>query len=259
MPLMPAVASGVPGQIQIEPVMFDLHAGMDSAQQTIHVINNKDKAVILDVEICNWTLNGDGRLMVEPPNNEPLAGWIDFPEKIITIPAAQQKSVQFSIHPPKDVLPGEYRAIIYFQEHKPEKKNDLVEVTFRLGAGVYFQIGEARRRSVIESISFDDDSGGIVMVIKNDGNIHTSFHGDYSVWDKGSFPGFKSMQKSISLPHEAERPKGFIMSGSMNLTPVLPGTRSSILTSLHIPLNAEKFEIAIVGTIDGKKIEKHLK
>lgn len=259
MPMTAAVASGCAGQIQIEPVMFDLHSGKHGAQQTIRLFNNKDDAVVLDVEICNWTFDGNGSLVVEPSSTAPLAGWIDFPEKIITIPSGQQRSVQFSVHPPENAAPGEYRAIIYFQEHKPEKINDLVEVSFRIGAGVYFQIGEIRRHPVIESVSFDDGTGGIVMVIRNKGNIHTNFHGDYSVWEKGSFPGFQRMKEIISRPHEEERPKGFIKSGSMNLTPVLPGIRSSILTRLGIPDMSKDFDIAVTGSIDGKTIQKLLK
>jgi len=245
----PLSAADPPGQIAIFPSMFELSVGSNPVNQSIRLKNLKQKPVTITTDVYNWTLDKQNNLQIIPGTPQSLDSWMIINPLSFTINPGQEQVVRFSIRPSAKPEPGEHRAIVYFTE-KPEQKadNPAVQVTFRIGVGIYGYTDPVRRSATLQSIGFDAASGSIKAQISNNGNVHSRLKGEYSVWEKGTFPGFGKTDGKIQP----------VASGSLNNLPVLAGESRIIETPLSLPGKPGSYTIAVSGEVNDKRIEKIL-
>ncbi len=249
-------ANDPPGQIAVSPAMVEMKIGSKPVSQSIRLKNLKKEAVTLKAEVFNWTLDNQNKLKMMPPDGQSLDQWMIINPEIFTIEPGKEQVIRFSVRPRTTPLPGEHRAIIYFTEQSPAMSPEGVEILFKLGVGVYGYADNVRHTSALEGITFDSASKTLKVDILNSGNVHTRLKGDYAIWKKGTFPGFNAINTYLNWPHNKTKPDWFIGAGSMDNTPVLPGTRRTISTRIPLPADKNGYVVTVTGTIDDTKVEK---
>ena len=242
-------ASEPPGQIAIFPSMFELQIGSKPVNESIRLKNMKKKPVTIKTDVYNWTLDRQNNLQIIPGTPQSLDRWMIINPLTFTIDPGQEQVVRFSIRPGVKPEPGEHRAIVYFTEQPDEQDvNAAVQVTFRIGVGIYAYADPVRQSATLQNISFDAASSTIKAHINNSGNVHTRLKGAYTVWEKGTFPGF-GKTGSKTKP---------VTSGTLNNLPVLPGENRVIETPISLPGKPGLYAFAVSGSINGKNVEKLL-
>jgi P pilus assembly chaperone PapD len=244
--------------LSVTPNMIELKIGSEPIRESIRLKNNNETAISLKATINNWTLDEKNNLITVPSDAQSLdRGIVLTPEKV-TIEPGKEAVLHFTLTPQSGLEPGEHRAIIYLTEIYPTVTGDGIEITFRQGVGIYGYSGQIRQAAELKKLTFDTATGTLNVDIENTGNVHTRFDGDYAIWKKGTFPGFKSLADYLNKPHNEKKSGGFIASGSMNRTPVLAGNRRTIKTILPIADLPAAYTLVITGTLNGKKFEKIL-
>ncbi|NHQ59747.1 molecular chaperone [Chlorobium sp. BLA1] len=247
-----------PGQVAVSPAMFEINIGSKPVNESIRIKNLKKNPVTLKVEVYNWTLDEQNKLKILPPDSQSLDQWMIINPVSFTIDPGNEQVIRFSIRPRTLPNPGEHRAVIYFAEQLSPTNPGGVEILFKLGVGVYGYAEKIQRSASLQGVTLDRASGTLKVDIQNSGNVHTRLKGEYALWKKDGFPGFKSIGSYMNWPRDKKRPDWFIGSGSMNNTPVLAGQRRTITTKFDPPDKNTGYIVTVSGTIDGKKIEKIL-
>lgn len=258
----PAKASDPPGQIAVFPSMFELEIGKQPVNESVRLRNLKKTPVSIRVEIYNWTLDRNNNIVLLPPTAQSLDQWILINPVSFTVGPEKEQLVRFSIRPPIVPDPGEYRAIIYFIEESGEESQTAMTVLFKLGVGIYGYAMPVDEQGTLDKIVLDRQQGKIAATITNTGTRHTRFKGSYSFWKQGVFPGFKTIERFMQNPRINERPEGLLSYGTLDNTPVLPGTTRTIMTNCSSTENSTDLSsatLAIMGTLGGENIERLIK
>lgn len=246
-----------PGQVAVFPSMFELKIGSKPVNESIRLKNLKKDPVSIKIEVYNWTLDEKNALKTLPADTQSLDQWMVINPLTFTIEPGNEQVIRFSIRPGNLPNPGEHRAIIYFVEQPLLTSNNApFQVRFKLGVGVYGYADPIKRAAVLNSITCDKSSGTLKVDIQNNGNVHTRLKGNYALWKKGTFPGFKAMNAVTNGPKEGKMPDGFLFSGAMDNTPILAGSRRTINTAFILPEEKTGYMVTIQGTLDGTIIEK---
>lgn len=242
--------------VDISPKVLELNIGSKPLETEIRLTNNSDTRLTLKTELHNWTIDEHNSLKIVPSDVQSLDRLIAINPEEVTIEPGKEAIVRISVKPGPVYDPGEHRAILYFTETHPSETLEGYEIVFRQGVGIYGYNAPLRREVLLNNLSFDRASGTLSVDITNKGNVHTRFHGDYAIWKKGAFPGFKSIQRYLDWPHDKKKPEGFEASGSLNITPVLSGTRRTIKTKLPQDALSEGYTVTVTAYLEDEKIEK---
>ncbi|NTV97872.1 MAG: molecular chaperone [Chlorobiaceae bacterium] len=248
-----------PGQIGVAPSMFEIPIGEKPVNESVRIFNLKKTPTTVKVEVYNWTLDEKDEVKLLPPDKQSLDRWILINPLSFTIEPGKSQVVRFSIRPTVKPDPGEHRAMIYFIEQPSVAKADsakALEILFKLGVGVYGQADPVKHAGSLNQFSFDKASSSLVADISNSGNVHTRLKGNYSIWKKDAFPGIAAAGKLTEKQKPENNPKGLLLSGQINQSPVLPGTQRIIRTQLPLPKGPGSFIIAVNAELDGKQVEK---
>jgi fimbrial chaperone protein len=248
-----------PGQIGVAPSMFEIPISEKPVNESVRIFNLKKTQTTVKVEVYNWTLDEKDEVKLLPPDKQSLDRWILINPLSFTIEPGKSQVVRFSIRPTAKPDPGEHRAMIYFIEQPSVAKADsakALEILFKLGVGVYGQADPIKRAGNLNQFTFDKASASLVADITNAGNVHTRLKGNYSIWKKEAFPGIGAAGKLAEQQKPENAPKGLIISGQINQSPVLPGTHRIIKTQLTLPKGPGSYIIAVNAEMDGKAVEK---
>ena len=248
-----------PGQIGIAPSMFEIAIGQNPVNESVRIFNLKKTPTTVKVEVYNWTLDEKNEVKLLPPDKQSLERWMLINPISFTVDPGKSQVVRFSIRPTAKPDPGEHRAIIYFVEQPATANADsskALEILFKLGVGVYGYADPVKHSGVLNALSFDKASSSIVADIANSGNVHTRLKGNYSIWKKDAFPGIGAAAKFADTDKKEKQPAGLIISGQINQTPVLPGSRRTLSTQIPLPKAPGSYIVAVNGSIDGKTVEK---
>ncbi len=249
-------ADDPPGQIAVSPAMFELKIGSQPVNESLRIKNLKKNPITLKVEVYNWALDEKNEVKILPPNPQSIDQWMVINPLSFTVEPGKEQVIRFSVRPRVVPTPGEHRAVVYFLE-QPSSASGGVEVLFKLGVGIYGYTDPVKHAAVLNNLMLDRTSGALHVDLQNNGNVHTRLKGDYAIWKKGTFPGFKSMSNYLNWPKDKKLPEGFIAVGAMNNTPVLAGNRRTITTTIPVPdSKSGDYTVAVQGTIDDKRIEK---
>ncbi|TCD47427.1 fimbria/pilus periplasmic chaperone [Chlorobium sp. N1] len=246
-----------PGQIAVSPSMFELRLEDRPVTSSVRIRNLKERPVSLNVEVCNWTLDPNNELREIAPTEQSIDQWMVINPLAFTIEPGKEQVVRFSIRPRVKPDPGEHRAIIYFTEQPSRDPQTGVQLLFRLGVGVYAYVDPVVKKGALSSLRLDRTRKTIQAELTNHGNVHTRLKGNWSIWRKGTFPGYGVMAECLNTKPGEQMPEGFVAAGSMNTTPVLAGSQRVLSTSIPLPDAPEGgYEVAVAATVDGRRIEK---
>ena len=250
------LADTPPGQIAVSPSVLEVKIGSKPVNESIRLRNLKNIPVTIKVDVYNWTLDEHDKVKILPPAAKSIDQWMVINPVKFTIEPGKEQVIRFSIRPQSTPIPGEYRAMISFTQQSAGLNAGGVEVLFNLGVGVYGYADPLKHAAILNSLTFDRSTGALKVDVQNNGNVHTRLKGDYAIWKKGTFPGFKEMSNYLNLPKGQKHPEGFIASGIMNNAPVLAGSKRTITTLIPLPKGNEEYIVAVEGDIDDKRIEK---
>ncbi|NTU96650.1 MAG: molecular chaperone [Chlorobiaceae bacterium] len=248
-----------PGQIGVAPSMFEIPIGQKPVNESVRIFNLKKTPTTVKVEVYNWTLDEKEEVKLLPPDKQSLDRWILINPLSFTVEPGKSQVVRFSIRPTVKPEPGEHRAMIYFIEQPSAAIADsakALEILFKLGVGVYGQADPVKRAGSLNQFSFDKTTSSLTADISNAGNVHTRMKGNYSVWKKDAFPGLSAAGKLTDQLKPENNPKGLVLSGQINQSPVLPGSRRIIRTQLLLPKGPGSYIIAVNADMDGKSVER---
>lgn len=248
-----------PGQIGVAPSMLEIPIGQKPVNESVRIFNLKKTPTTVKVEVYNWTLDEKDEIRLLPPDKQSLDRWMLINPLSFTVEPGKSQVVRFSIRPTAKPDAGEHRAMIYFVEQPSAAGADTtkaLEILFKLGVGVYGYADPVKRSAALNQLAFDKASSSLVADISNSGNVHTRLKGSYSLWKKTAFPGIGEAGKLIDQQKPEKQPEGLVLSGQINQSPVLPGSRRNITTQLSLPKAAGSYILSVNGEIDGKKVEK---
>ncbi len=224
-----------PPQIAVSPPRVEVQIGPRSSMETIRLFNFGDKAVEVAVSVETWDLDESNRVRAVEPTEQSLDQWMLISPLRFTVDPGGSQAVRFSIRPRIELVPGEHRAMIYFQQVPSSDPSPGFQVSFKLGVAVYGYVGEVVRRGVLNDLSVQTTANGPVAVfdISSTGSGHVRLQGQYAVWDADRFPGVESTTELADQDRNSGTlPPGMVTSGDLPATPVLPGCRRTILVPM---------------------------
>jgi len=245
-------------EVAVSPARFELNIDNKRNTQTLEIMNNGDEEVAIDVDLANFDLDENNKLRVLPPTEQSLDQWIAINPKRVKIPAKSRRTMRFAIRPQVEPQDGEHRAVIFLNQDKTIKAPSGLEFNFRIGVVVYGQVGDPNRSSKIHTVNADQR--GFTLDIENIGNAHARFKGLYAVWDANSYPGdatAKSILQKVAdtrKSSESVNAEGSLAAGVMTRTPVLPGTRRTIVQGLPDTAKTGQRKVYLLGTLGEEPI-----
>jgi len=238
-------------EIAVSPARFELNLDDKRKTQTLEIVNSSDKPVEIGIDMSNFDLDDNNQLRMLPPTEQSL--WIAINPTRVKIPANGRRTMRFAIRPQVEPEPGEHRAVIFLNQDNSNETEDGLRFKFRLGVVVYGQVGEANRTAQLHNVG--SDSRGITLDVQNTGNAHARFKGLYAVWNAASYPGdaaaasmLQKIQDTRKLSEEVVAP-GSLAAGVVVETPVLPGTRRTVVQQLPDAAKAGQRKVYLLGKL----------
>jgi hypothetical protein len=196
--------------IQPVTVEADAHAGDDytgvirlglSAEK-----NDKNAAPEhIQVHIADWDMKPDGSILYAHPGTMPqsCAQWIQVNPTELDIAPGQVAEERYTVHLPKDLPDGDYRAIIFNQTRAiPVAGNKQISsVSGAIGTILYLSVGPHSRRAKL--LSFTANPRGAALVLSNCAADHLRVNGTLKVEDRsGATVDEFKLPPTVILPGE---------------------------------------------------------
>ena len=245
-------------EIAVSPARFELDLDGKRKTQTLEIVNSADHPVKIGIDMANFDLDENNQLRVLPPTEQSLDQWIAINPTRVKIPAKGRRTMRFAIRPQVEPQPGEHRAVIFLNEEKSDQAEDGLRFKFRLGVVVYGQVGEANRTAQLHNVG--SNQRGMTLDVQNTGNAHARFKGIYAVWNAASYPGdaaaaamLQGIQDSRKISEDVIAP-GSLAAGVVSETPVLPGTRRTVVQELPDAAKAGQRKVYLLGKLGDSPI-----
>jgi len=240
-------------EIAVSPARFELNLDEKRKTQTLEIVNSSDDPVEIGIDMANFDLDENNQLRVLPPTEQSLDQWIAINPTRVKIPGKGRRTMRFAIRPQVEPEPGEHRAVIFLNQDRTNETADGLRFKFRLGVVVYGQVGEANRTAQLHNVSSDER--GMTLDVQNTGNAHARFKGIYAVWNAASYPGdaaaasmLQNIQDTRKLSEDVVAP-GTLAAGVVVETPVLPGTRRTVVQKLPDTAKAGQRKVYLLGKL----------
>ncbi len=232
--------TGARAQVGISPQILDIP--LDSSGQThsfrFYSFTAEPKRV--RVSVTRWEMDENNQVHDLPPGEQSLERWMVINLTEFEVAAKGFQTIRFSIRLAVELAPGEYRAMLYFDETRnPQDKTEgTLHFRFRLGAAVYAHVGPVVRQGRIER--HVADAGGLRSTVVNTGNATARFDGELLVYPEAVFPGRERIGHIENTGRSDQKiPPGAVAGGRLSSRVVLHGTTCSVLTAFANPLPAE--------------------
>lgn len=263
--LLSVVGFGVPSatalEISVSPPRFELEINNKTRSQSIKITNMANQPVEMEAFVRTWTTDPKTNEVEDVASTEnSFDRWIVFTPSRFTIAPKQTQSVRFVIRPKTKLAEGEHRAVIYFQEVKrssPEAQ--AVQAVGLVGVVIYGYTGEIKRIGAVNSVNVTTNPRGAnaTFDISSNGNAHVRMKGQYAIYPANQYPGAEKTQKINDLGvRGAKLPNNIIHAGSLQLTPVLGGTRRQLNLPINSKLPPGKYVLDINADLSGITIDK---
>jgi len=257
-PLFVLIASAAAAQIGVSPPIVEMTLAHGSAAGSLRVLNLSANPVAVHVEINNWDLDANNKVRILPPNEQSADQWLVVNPLRFTIRGHDSQVIRFRARPQVQPAPGEHRAILYLVEDKPKesgKAKATFDVRFRFGVGIYCYQAPVVRRGALHSMTVLGEKAR--FDISSKGNAHVRLHGQYAVWWASRFPGIEATREipDLGQPKSPPLPKGIVATGFLPTTPVLPGTRRTLVLQLPT-LKPGQYMLDINGNLAGVRLDR---
>ncbi|MDX1388368.1 MAG: hypothetical protein R3344_04215, partial [Acidobacteriota bacterium] len=173
-----------PAQIAVSPSRFEVEIGSKPTTESVDVVNLGDQAVTIKVTVATWDLDERNQVRILEPDEQSLDQWMVVNPLQFTIPAGRTQTVRFSIRPKIRPLPGEHRAMLYFEQVLPEETAARIRLKFKVGVAVYAFAGDVTREGTLHGIDVvhGQNPAHFRFDVSSDGTAHVRLHGEYEVY-----------------------------------------------------------------------------
>lgn len=248
--LLPAITAEA--QIGVSPPRTEFLLDGPSKTHTIRVFNLGEETVDIAVEVNNWEIDEQNKVVILPPTEQSLDQWLVINPLRFTLESGGSQAVRFAARPRVEPEPGEHRALVYFQQ-VPVPADPAApaerQILFRLGTSVIGLAEPIIRDAVIHSVTAD--AAAISIDVESRGNTHVRLDGQWALWTPALFPGREntSLIQGLGENEEITLPEGMIAAWPLNTLPVLPGTRRVIATAIGRDLEPGTYILDLHGSV----------
>ncbi len=220
-------------QVAISPQIFTINLNGSSKTYAFRFMNFTKSPKRIQVVVNNWSMNGQGKIEIVPPTRQSLSPWIQINPREFTVAPGSSQVVRFAIRPALRLMPGEHRAMVFFDELPmpgEKHKKGTIRAFFRLGAAIYAQVGpKILRGRVLRSQA---SPRGVNFEVRNTGNATVRFEGFYTVWRQAAKPGpekaFPAHLGRDLASDSLKMPKGMLAAARLPNDAVLPGASREV-------------------------------
>ncbi|HXV74907.1 MAG TPA: hypothetical protein VD788_01200, partial [Candidatus Polarisedimenticolaceae bacterium] len=251
-------ATAPPAQIAVSPSKLELVLRDRPATETLTLMNLGDEQVEIDVAVANWDLDQDNRVRLLEPDEQSLDQWMVINPLHFVLPPGKSQAVRFSIRPRVAPVPGEHRAMIYFNQVLPATNESVVRVRFSVGVAIYAHAGEPTRDGTLNDVMVVSGSNPPVarLDVSSVGSAHVRVAGQYAIYPASSYPGTVLTSWSPETgPQEIETPAAAIVAGALPSKPVLPRTRRQLVLQTFERLAPGEYVLDLNGELHGRPID----
>jgi hypothetical protein len=195
------------------------------------------------------------------PTEHSLDRWMVINPLRFTVDPGGFQTVRFSVRPKLEPAPGEYRAMIYFQQDPgfAQTADGPVRVVGRIGVAVYGYVGDVERTGRLNRVSVDSE-GALPEArfdISNTGTAHVRMLGQYAVWSADAYPGADKTGEieRLGFDEGVALPEGMIEAGVLPGLPVLPNVRRQLPMRVGRALPPGKYVLDINGDLSGEPLD----
>jgi P pilus assembly chaperone PapD len=250
-------------EISVGPPRFELNINSNNTRSnSITITNFSNQPTSMRAYVRNWIMNDKNELEDAPSDEKTLDQWIIFTPSKFTIPPGGTQTIRFAVRPKIKPAPGEYRAVIYFEEAPSDNlKPGSINTVTRVGVAVYAYAGEIKRIGTINSVTVDAKPNSIKAIfnVSNHGNAHIRINGQYAIWRAASYPGAKATQPIQAVNNPTTKlPANVVQAGELNSPPVLPNNHRQL--ALPLPLTSKlppgNYILDVHANLSGTGIDK---
>ena len=252
----PANLGGPLIQFGVSPPIFEITLSAQNKPNALRVMNMGQETLTMQVNVFTWDLDEQNKTRIIPPTEQSLDQWMIINPTQFALAGGASQVIRFSIRPKVAPAPGEHRAIIFIKDASPPKKTKR-NVTGQIGVSVYGYAGEITRIGILKGVSAVPQTNPVTIKfdISSEGNAHVRMNGQYGIWTAAAYPGAAATGLLELEKPEFELPEGMIDGGYLPLTPVLPGTRRTIVLQTTQRLAPGEYVLDINGSLGGVPLE----
>jgi hypothetical protein len=257
-----ALAEPPPAQIAVSPPYVEVQLGGKPANESLRFTNMGKDPVSVEVTVEHWDLDEQNQVRPLAPTEQSLDQWMIVNPVRFEVQEGATQVVRLAIRPRVQPQSGEHRAMVYFnQRPSVEPAQARVQVLFRFGVAIYANVGEIRRMGVLNGIAREGSTNPPVFGfdIASQGNANVRLGGQYAIWPEKGYPGQAATAPLPGLEKpDFKPPTPIVAAGVLPSTPVLPGTRRTILVDPGVRLPAGRYVLDIDGDLGGGRIDRGL-
>ena len=253
----------IPAMVAISPSRVELKLGNNNrVDGNLRLVNLSDQDMVIHAEINNFDLDTNNQIRLIEPTEFSLDQWLIVSPLKFTIPAKKSQTIRLSARAPFKPSPGEYKALIGFEQQLPEggsNEQTSIRVNFRLNAGIYVLSDPVQRKGEIQSIKAVQNEQGeeaIAITVKSTGNANVRLNGQMSVWSQGAFPGKNNVELYILSGDFINTPDNISHLSILPTSPVFAGTTRTLLTSVPPKTDSKPRVVFIKGRLGDTDFEK---
>ncbi len=249
------VATSAAAQIGISPPYLELDLSERGSAHSLKLLNFGKERVEVRAAVYNWDLDEESQVRILPPTEQSLDQWMIVQPVRFSIEPGKSQTVRIAVRPRVPPVPGEHRAIVYFEEVAPaDQPPTQFRVYFKLGAAVYGYAGDVSRVGRLHGTEVRD--GVASFDIESTGTAHVRLQGQVAVWKESDYPGAAKTRPIDPLPAEgAPLPEGIAVAGALPSRPVLPGTRRTVRMPLPASLAPGGYVMDVNGSLGTDELD----
>ncbi|GAB3091825.1 hypothetical protein G8770_04645 [Aestuariicella hydrocarbonica] len=238
-----------PPQVSLSPsgVYLDLDK---KSSGLFHLTNLGDQPKRVRTRAYNFELDDNSQVKLMPPTPQSLDQWLIVNPREFTIPPKSQQVIRFAVRPPIKPEPGEYRAMLYFEEASSvgDAGKGMIKLGFQLGAPIYVRIGELTEKASLtqHQVTVTGQAIELGLTIHNQGDLSVGLNGQYVLWPDGRYPGRQAEPVDTLAAQEG---KSSLVRGNLLGTPILPGSLRTLIQRLPRPSVPGRYLLVLHGTL----------